>query len=831
MKPVDKFGDRIHPSVFEILSSYGESLSNIGYSESRTKPNLFYYSPTDGISFFMDMRGTPVIDIRDDQRPLFYWNIDLEMEDWTKRRLLKEERERLAEHGVPLRLSGARLFFSFSDSGPGEEDFLNNPFGPEDGYCESCGRDFSDSGYFCSEDCEREERPDRFCGACEERVDAAETIRHHVSYFPEETVTVCRACHNKIHFSDQYPELTPPEEDIRRFYDEEQEESAGERSPPVAESGIDVPHTPDADEDKREWREIFPYVPRPAQRDGIESTLPVLESDGYVIIEGACGTGKTLMSLTAAVQQIVNGEKERLVAITPLKQQQQQFVEDLRAINQNLLEYEKLNGLALIGKKEVCPYSREGLLDFSPDNVQGKCSDLREETRDSFDESLSVAEQARSIVDDAYVGADSPDPDPDYWPGVETAGSWSRFPQNELPSVDESEVCPFYAQHYAYEKRPPFGFSSAPNHVFSGEDLVRTAVNEDYCPHSAMYALIGRAQVLIANYTHLFHDGVRGLLDDFIDENTLLIVDEAHNLEARVRNNLDQKKALSTIQKSADDLEEILNRPPIKACDLEEEVGAELTKEDLKRARMGLNTFIEEANRSISEYLGSEYGDWEQEIVDLLSSSEGRLDYLEDPDTIRDEFSLPDSEEMPLQPLGGSGQGSADEISAALDEIETKENDLTPLSALAKVADAMEKTIDAHTHHLDTAEGRTILDPYDTATANVDADTDIQSTPLGEAAIQRYQQWVEEDGHYTDDPELSTLGKFMDSWEELDTVSHTRLANVEWDWNLPDAESIEDWQVGSDEAWQSTYRASLRIMNCVPKARIQDELTEFGEVS
>ena len=79
MKPVDKFGNRIHSSIFETLSTYGDRLSKIGYDESRTKPNLFYYSPTGGVSFFMDMRGTSVIVITENPKPLFYWNIDLSM--------------------------------------------------------------------------------------------------------------------------------------------------------------------------------------------------------------------------------------------------------------------------------------------------------------------------------------------------------------------------------------------------------------------------------------------------------------------------------------------------------------------------------------------------------------------------------------------------------------------------------------------------------------------------------------------------------------------------------------------------------------------------------
>jgi len=826
MKPVDKFGTRIHPSVFKQLSEFGEKLRDLGYSESRTKANLFYHSPTGGIAFFMDMRGTSVIDIAEDTRPLFYWNIDLKMEDWAKRRLLKEERERLAEHGVPLRLSGARHFSSLGGTGPGDKDYLADPFGAADGYCVSCGSDFSDSGYYCSEDCERKERPNRFCRACKERVSHRDTIRHHVRYFPEEIVIVCRSCHNKIHFSDQYPELTPPEEEIRRFYDEEEQATSEKEisGGSISESTTTEQKNP-LDEEDRGWEDIFPFDPRPAQRDGIETALPVLDRDGYVILEGACGTGKTIMSLTAAIDQIVNGDKERLVVITPLKQQQQQFVEDLREINQNLLEHERLNGLALVGKKEVCPYSRERLVNFSPENVQSNCSTLRRDTRETFTGDEPVAAQARRIVDDSYVGASNPDPDPNTWPGIETADSWSHFSQSELPRVDDTEVCPFYAQHYAYEKQPRFGFSSAPNHVFSGKDLVRTAVDENYCPHSAMYALINRANVLIANYTHLFNDGVRNLLDDFIDKNTLLIIDEAHNLEPRVRNTLDRTKALSTLQAATDDIEALLDNGLIQIQDIDDEIAPELTRRDLERADDCLSAFIDAVVDEVSEYIESEYSDWQKQVAKLLQESDDRLDYMEEPDDLRKECRLPYFEEMSLQDL--EKNEDADYITQSIAEVSRSNDEKSPLACLVQVSETMEKAINHYMHNVG-GDGESTVDPFDTSISANTNDSDVLSTPFGRAAIERYQQWMEEEGHYTDTPELSTLGWFAKGWNELDSVSHVRLAELEWDWSLQNRQDVEEWTHSNQPAWKAAYRATLTVANCVPEDRICDELAEFG---
>lgn len=212
VRPEDKFGDRIPRPVFNKLCEYGARLKQIDYQESQSKPNLFYYSPTGGVTFFMDMRGTHIQRIRTSPTPLFYWNFELTMADWAKRRMLKAERERLLEHRIPFRRA-------HWESDRGER--LEGPFMWPDGYCQSCGKDIRSNDRFCSTDCERDHSPDSFCEACDERLSNETKVWHHVSYFPEETVTVCRSCHNKIHMDSSFlSDLTPPQDEINRFYDE-----------------------------------------------------------------------------------------------------------------------------------------------------------------------------------------------------------------------------------------------------------------------------------------------------------------------------------------------------------------------------------------------------------------------------------------------------------------------------------------------------------------------------------------------------------------------------------------------------------------------------------
>jgi len=82
----------------------GQKLTELGYQESRKKPNLFYNKVEHGV-FFADLRGTEEVPIWDDQRPLFYWQLDETLPAWKCRRLIKEELIRLGTRGGKCRLS------------------------------------------------------------------------------------------------------------------------------------------------------------------------------------------------------------------------------------------------------------------------------------------------------------------------------------------------------------------------------------------------------------------------------------------------------------------------------------------------------------------------------------------------------------------------------------------------------------------------------------------------------------------------------------------------------------------------------------------------------
>lgn len=76
MKPIDKYGRPIYSNVFLRLKRIGNALTKLNYRESIKKPNLFYRILANGGLIFADMRGSEIIPIWEDPRPLIYWKLD-----------------------------------------------------------------------------------------------------------------------------------------------------------------------------------------------------------------------------------------------------------------------------------------------------------------------------------------------------------------------------------------------------------------------------------------------------------------------------------------------------------------------------------------------------------------------------------------------------------------------------------------------------------------------------------------------------------------------------------------------------------------------------------
>ena len=370
-------------------------------------------------------------------------------------------------------------------------------------------------------------------------------------------------------------------------------------------------------ESDRNWEPYFGFSsPYENQADAIEQAIETVGDRGYLAMEGPCGTGKTMAALTAAATLLRETDSfDNIFVATPVKQQRQQFIDDLRTINRGIEE--PLAGVALVGKTDLCPYGRE---DLFPDDasVHDRCEELRESTADLIRDDdndgagetttqSSIASQLLGSVAGGVGGddADALEPsarftagreDTEQWWDTERALELVRTAQQDLRAAQQSSgdvdttpletagasapygtaqpaapesmtdgeatplYCPFEADWYARDKGSPVGFEQGVDHVLSTDEFLPASVEAGTCPHRAMGVLLEHADVVIGNYNHLFDSRTRNLTEPILDERTLVILDEAHRIEERVRDLVSDTVGRVTLTQAQRDLGELLDR-------------------------------------------------------------------------------------------------------------------------------------------------------------------------------------------------------------------------------------------------------------------------------
>ena len=387
------------------------------------------------------------------------------------------------------------------------------------------------------------------------------------------------------------------------------------------------------------WESVFGHAePYPEQAAGIETAIETADDGGFVVLEGACGTGKTMLALTAGIDRVrdPDSDYERVVVLTSVKQQLRQFEDDLRTINQNLPDdWRPVSGLTLVGKADVCPYSRERVAGVDEQNVYDRCEGLRERTRNLVGDggdttAASLVSQARS----AQTGlADSGGGGPDY---LETAGDPTPY-LPEMPEYGDTEFCPFYAQFLddlPEDGDPieavPFDFDS--QGLIEPDDLVSLSAGFGTCPHSMMGAVLPHVEVVVGNYYHAFDPTTASTFTGaLLDDSTFLVCDEAHMLEPRVRDLVSDAVGDVSLRDAESELTRVI-QPVEFEDDGAKSTGAQTTDAQLVRAELEesdvtlselkeLRSFVrdlrEELDRRVTAHLDRVRPDWRADLTNL----------------------------------------------------------------------------------------------------------------------------------------------------------------------------------------------------------------------
>ena len=390
-----------------------------------------------------------------------------------------------------------------------------------------------------------------------------------------------------------------------------------------------------------DWRQIFGHdEPYDDQIDGIECAIETARDSGFLALEGACGTGKTMLALTAGISLVRDPDSsfERVFVLTSVKQQLKQFEADLQTINGNLPDdWRSVSAMTLVGKADVCPYNLAGAGGIDDRNVYERCEGLRERTRGLADDGTTagaLTAEARS----QQVGLADSGGGATY---LEAAGEPTPYP-TETPEAGTggTEYCPFYAQYL--DDRPEDGdpveavpFDPTDRGLIETDDLVRLSAGHGSCPHSVMGALLPHVEVLVGNYYHAFDPTtVESFTGGLIDEETFVVCDEAHMLEPRVRDLVGDGVSDRALSDAESELSRVIE--PVAAI---EEAGADtsyggdargkaetiretlsetdVTLGELRDTRRFLNALIDRLDERVTEHLDAERPGWRSDLPNL----------------------------------------------------------------------------------------------------------------------------------------------------------------------------------------------------------------------
>ncbi|PSP96241.1 ATP-dependent DNA helicase, partial [Halobacteriales archaeon QS_1_68_44] len=351
--------------------------------------------------------------------------------------------------------------------------------------------------------------------------------------------------------------------------------------------------------------------PYDEQADGIETAVETARESGFLALEGACGTGKTMLALTAGVHLVRDPDSsfERVFVLTSVKQQLRQFEADLRLINGNLPDdWDPVSAMTLVGKADVCPYNLANAGDIDERNVYERCEGLRERTRGLTEETTAdaLAAQARS----QQVGLADSESGATY---LEAAGEPTPYPR-ETPEADDVEYCPFYAGFLSdlpEEGDPAEAVPFDPTELglIESDDLVSLSASHGSCPHSVMGALLPHVEVLVGNYYHAFDPvTVESFTGALVDEETFA------DAGAELSRVIQPLAALEEAGADAHHGPEAKERAATVRGELEE---SDVTLGELRDTRRFLEALEEELDRRVTEHLDAERSGWRRNLPDL----------------------------------------------------------------------------------------------------------------------------------------------------------------------------------------------------------------------
>ena len=232
----------------------------------------------------------------------------------------------------------------------------------------------------------------------------------------------------------------------------------------------------------RYWMDYsqFPYQPRRGQERLMQAVTLACENRCHTVIESGTGTGKTVCTLTAALE-FCRSRGKKILYLTRTNSQQRQVMTELRQLSAK----QKVFGVALQGRRNMCPLActDDELVHGNPEELSKVCSDRK----------------------------------------------------TRVVKGDE-DACKFYAATISQDLQPVLRFSK--EELPTAEEFTDYCIERDMCPYEICKIHLPNADVVTAPYIMFFDRFIRHALLDWMActlSDLVVIIDEAHNLPSYAR--------------------------------------------------------------------------------------------------------------------------------------------------------------------------------------------------------------------------------------------------------------------------------------------------------
>ncbi len=281
--------------------------------------------------------------------------------------------------------------------------------------------------------------------------------------------------------------------------------------------------------------DYFPYIEyREGQEEMLKAAAESIRNRDILMIDAPTGSGKS--SLIAPLLAEANGHKI-LVAVRT-NSQLEIFLNELQRIRET--KKQDLKFVYLIGKGNICPYAKMK-------NLYKVCEKLRKRTFNLL----------QSIENNN--------------PGVNPLKSSELRELLEKEDPDSPTICTFYLNSYQYfseaeewdneynQHEPVDTMFEKIEHVLSNvvhPNDIQTFAGK-FCPHAILWQAVSKANVIILNYHYLLRSEIRTPLFKTINsnpENTLLLLDEGHNLGEALQSINAKSFSSDDLEKADDEL-------------------------------------------------------------------------------------------------------------------------------------------------------------------------------------------------------------------------------------------------------------------------------------